>query len=246
MTETHRCHSAIKLMEFVVTTRRFEYIDAKSSKFWEIKTSGKRLTIRYGKIGTDGQTTLKELASPAEAKAQAGKLILEKTKKGYVTRDDVKNLNHVIDDFDAIFSESSVIGEKGKSLKKYVKPKQSCTFKCYKSFQENKIFSLKTEIVTYSVLYRFASINFGKGEAPSCSKDGHFFDIDIGTNFLYEDPWVDGFEVKILDKKLQTNVNKLITTKDWAKKLHKLGFQEEVTYDILVNELAGSTFEINN
>ena len=45
--------------------RRFEYIDAKSSKFWEINTSGKKLTIRYGKIGTEGQTTLKELATPA-------------------------------------------------------------------------------------------------------------------------------------------------------------------------------------
>ena len=67
--------------------RRFEYIDAKSSKFWEINASGKKLTICYGKIGTDGQTTLKELATPAEAKAQAEKLILEKTKKGYVELD---------------------------------------------------------------------------------------------------------------------------------------------------------------
>jgi predicted DNA-binding WGR domain protein len=61
----------------------FEYIDAKSSKFWEITTSSKKLTICYGKIGTDGLTTLKEFATPAEAKERAEKLILEKTKKGY-------------------------------------------------------------------------------------------------------------------------------------------------------------------
>ena len=64
--------------------RYFELSDAKSSKFWEINVSGKRITVRYGKIGTDGQTTSKEIATPAEAKAQADKLIMEKTKKGYV------------------------------------------------------------------------------------------------------------------------------------------------------------------
>lgn len=50
--------------------RYFELTDAKSSKFWEIDVSGKRITVRYGKIGTDGQSTVKELATPAEAKAQ--------------------------------------------------------------------------------------------------------------------------------------------------------------------------------
>lgn len=69
--------------------RRFEYIDTKSSKFWEINTSGKKLIIRYGKIGTEGQTTLKELANPADAKAQVEKLILEKTKKGYLELDSI-------------------------------------------------------------------------------------------------------------------------------------------------------------
>jgi len=64
--------------------RRFEYIDVKSSKFWEINTSAKKLIICYGKIGADGLKTLKELATPADAKAKAEKLILEKTKKGYV------------------------------------------------------------------------------------------------------------------------------------------------------------------
>ena len=64
--------------------RYFEFSDAKSSKFWEIDVSGKKITVRYGKIGTDGQSTVKELTTPAEAKAQADKLILEKTKKGYV------------------------------------------------------------------------------------------------------------------------------------------------------------------
>ena len=50
----------------------FEYKDAKSSKFWEVSVSGKKVNY-YGKIGTDGQTSLKELSTPAEAEAHAEK-----------------------------------------------------------------------------------------------------------------------------------------------------------------------------
>ena len=63
--------------------RYFEYKDAKSKKFWEVSVSGKKVNIRYGKIGTDGQTSLKELSTPAEAKAHAEKQAAGKVKKGY-------------------------------------------------------------------------------------------------------------------------------------------------------------------
>jgi len=63
--------------------RYFEYKDAKSKKFWEVSVSGKKVNIRYGKLGTDGQTSLKELSTPAEAKAHAEKQAAGKVKKGY-------------------------------------------------------------------------------------------------------------------------------------------------------------------
>ncbi len=63
--------------------RYYEYKDAKSKKFWEVSVSGKKVNIRYGKIGTDGQTSLKELSTPAEAKAHAEKQAAGKVKKGY-------------------------------------------------------------------------------------------------------------------------------------------------------------------
>ncbi len=63
--------------------RYFEYKDAKSKKFWEVSVSGKKVNIRYGKLGTDGQTSLKELGTPAEAKAHAEKQAAGKVKKGY-------------------------------------------------------------------------------------------------------------------------------------------------------------------
>ncbi len=66
-----------------VGMRRFEYSDDKSSKFWEISHAGSAFTVRYGKIGTDGQTQSKEFADVATAEKQAQKLIAEKTFKGY-------------------------------------------------------------------------------------------------------------------------------------------------------------------
>ena len=63
--------------------RYFEYKDAKSKKFWEVSVSGKKVNIRYGKLGTGGQTSVKELSTPAEAKAHAEKQAAGKVKKGY-------------------------------------------------------------------------------------------------------------------------------------------------------------------
>lgn len=64
-------------------TRRFEYRDEKSSKFWEISVAGIGFTVCYGKIGTDGQSQPKEFADAATAEKQAQKLIAEKIGKGY-------------------------------------------------------------------------------------------------------------------------------------------------------------------
>jgi len=62
---------------------RYEFSEGTSNKFWEIKLSGKSFTTTYGKIGTPGQTTMKEFGSPAEAKKEHDKLVAEKVKKGY-------------------------------------------------------------------------------------------------------------------------------------------------------------------
>lgn len=67
-------------------TRRFEYTDGKSNKFWENTVTGNSVTVTYGRIGTDGQTQVKKYATPAEAKAAAEKQIAEKVRKGYRER----------------------------------------------------------------------------------------------------------------------------------------------------------------
>ncbi len=61
----------------------FEFRDGSSSKFWEVTLEGKTVTTRYGKIGSDGQSTPKAYSSAATAKIEHDKLVAEKTKKGY-------------------------------------------------------------------------------------------------------------------------------------------------------------------
>lgn len=70
--------------------RYFEFIGADSSrasgqaeKFWEISVSKADVTVRFGKIGANGQTTLKSLPDVATALREVEKLIAEKLKKGY-------------------------------------------------------------------------------------------------------------------------------------------------------------------
>jgi predicted DNA-binding WGR domain protein len=65
-------------------TVHLEFEEGNSSKFWRARVEGKTLYVNYGKIGTNGQTQVKDLADPAAAKKEYDKLVAEKRKKGYV------------------------------------------------------------------------------------------------------------------------------------------------------------------
>lgn len=64
-------------------TRRFEFIKGKPAKFWQINQRGRRTTVRFGRIGANGQTISRDYASSDAAKKAAETLIVAKTKKGY-------------------------------------------------------------------------------------------------------------------------------------------------------------------
>ena len=66
--------------------RYFECVEGSASKFWEVSVSGSTLTTRHGKIGSAGRTTTKQFKDEAAARAEAAKLIAEKTDKGYVEK----------------------------------------------------------------------------------------------------------------------------------------------------------------
>jgi DNA ligase-1 len=63
--------------------RRFEFVGGTSAKFWEVSVTGAEVTVRYGRLGTQGQSQTKTFEKPEAAAKHANKLIGEKTKKGY-------------------------------------------------------------------------------------------------------------------------------------------------------------------
>ena len=65
-------------------TRRFEFRDGSSAKFWEVSQSAGDVAVRFGRIGTSGQSQTKSFADPVAGKKHADELVAEKTAKGYV------------------------------------------------------------------------------------------------------------------------------------------------------------------
>ena len=55
--------SSVAREEEFAMKRYFEFVDAKSSKFWEVWIEGTTMFTRFGKIGANGQTTVKEFPS---------------------------------------------------------------------------------------------------------------------------------------------------------------------------------------
>src|SRR5262245_46495811 len=65
-------------------TVHLEFEEGTSSKFWRARVDGKTLYVNYGKIGSNGQTQVKDFANAAGAQKEYETLIGEKKKKGYV------------------------------------------------------------------------------------------------------------------------------------------------------------------
>lgn len=65
-------------------TVHLEFEEGTSSKFWRARTEGQTLYVNYGKIGSAGQTQVKDFGDAAAATKEYNKLVAEKRKKGYV------------------------------------------------------------------------------------------------------------------------------------------------------------------
>ena len=66
-----------------MTKTRLEYKDKVSQKFWEVSVSGSTINVKYGRLGTKGQNSVKKMGTPDAAKKEIEKLIKSKLKKGY-------------------------------------------------------------------------------------------------------------------------------------------------------------------
>ncbi|MFH0519685.1 DUF4132 domain-containing protein [Streptomyces sp. M41] len=63
--------------------RRWESVGGGSAKFWEAQADGAAVTVRYGRVGAEGRTQVKELESAGAAQRYLAKVIAEKERKGY-------------------------------------------------------------------------------------------------------------------------------------------------------------------
>ncbi|MBS0660193.1 MAG: WGR domain-containing protein [Verrucomicrobia bacterium] len=63
--------------------RYLEFVGDGSRKFWEVTVREERLVVRFGRLGTAGQTQEKQSASTEAARAKAEALAAEKRAKGY-------------------------------------------------------------------------------------------------------------------------------------------------------------------
>ncbi|MEU8361080.1 DUF4132 domain-containing protein [Nonomuraea sp. NPDC048882] len=71
--------------------RTLTFVGGGSAKFWEVRQDGSELHIRYGRMGTAGQTQVKSFGSAAGATAAADKLVAEKLRKGYTEDETVSS-----------------------------------------------------------------------------------------------------------------------------------------------------------
>jgi uncharacterized protein (TIGR02996 family) len=69
-----------------IPARRFEYADDKSYKFWTITLSAEVLTMRFGRIGSEGTERVVAMESVEAAKREYLKRIQQKTNSGYQER----------------------------------------------------------------------------------------------------------------------------------------------------------------
>lgn len=65
-------------------TIELEFAEGTSSKFWRARVEDGTLFVNYGKIGSAGQTQVKDFGDAATAQREYDKLVREKRKKGYV------------------------------------------------------------------------------------------------------------------------------------------------------------------
>lgn len=81
---THTSQPGILPMTATKTKRRFECVQGSSDKFWEIDVRGSSVTVRFGRNGTHGQSTVKHFAEAAKAEKHSAQMISAKLGKGYV------------------------------------------------------------------------------------------------------------------------------------------------------------------
>ena len=67
-----------------LTFERYVFSDNKSNKFWEIASKEDKLIVRYGRVGTRGQSQIKTFTDNEKVENEKQRLVKEKKVKGYI------------------------------------------------------------------------------------------------------------------------------------------------------------------
>ncbi|WP_155520660.1 WGR domain-containing protein, partial [Ralstonia solanacearum] len=70
--------------------RAFRFEQGGSHKFWRASLRGTELSVSYGRIGSTGQTNVKQFDSAERARREMDKLVAEKLRKGYMEDQEAK------------------------------------------------------------------------------------------------------------------------------------------------------------
>ena len=101
--------------------RRFEYDDGNSRKFWEIDLEGRTVSVRFGRLRTQGASQVKDLGSTGAAQAHHDRMIAAKLKKGYT---EAGNANNEPRKPPVIVPQDGITVQRG--MKTYMSENSSC------------------------------------------------------------------------------------------------------------------------
>jgi predicted DNA-binding WGR domain protein len=202
--------------------QRYIYQDDKSHKFWEVEVKDKEIIICYGKIGADGQVTVKKFDSPSQAETAAEKAISEKIKKGYLN------------------CTNQIEIKKNNNEKLLLTPTESSSLSRLIVFKKNdESFAIKEEYKNYSLLLdKDFSRNAKNNENELSLKKVNFFKnkYDLKNELIFEN------KISQKHKKL---INNLFKTDD-LENLCEEGW-DKISKDFILNgDFSLTNIPVNN
>jgi predicted DNA-binding WGR domain protein len=97
-----------------------ELSEANAHKFYEVTLDGTKVTIRYGRIGDPGQSSSSTYPTEDKARAEAGKKVQEKLKKGYARATPGGRAKRAVTSRSAMVAQTAAAGRKGGAAAKGV------------------------------------------------------------------------------------------------------------------------------
>ena len=99
---------AFAYLEFVGATDNFDGSHTLHSKFWEARLAGVRLTTRWGRIGSSGQTKVENFVTVNLAFAAYERQVAAKMSKGYQVEAEKGERFRRLGDSFAVFAKDGV------------------------------------------------------------------------------------------------------------------------------------------